>query len=260
MIPTDDSTFAPGIRLLPGEVREDVRKLYSLLRIIDDLVDEGHEGAPDHVEAVALWARGEPHVATAETRALADLALRHPLSRDALLSFCEGMRHDIARAGIDTEEELELYCQRVGGSVGILLANILGSDGQEAHAKIAALGRAVQRTNILRDIDEDLSRGQIYIACTTIERFGFPSPGAREELLRDQIRRADELYVEGFQAMPLLRRGQRATRLSALLYREILRQIEREGFGRRAGRVIVPAWRQRALHAKQLLHQLNRST
>ena len=80
-----------------------------------------------------------------------------------------------------------------------------------------------------------------------IERFGFPTPGAREELLRDQIARADALYEEGLPAIALLARGREAMALSAALYREILREIERQGFGREPGRVVVPLERRQML-------------
>ncbi len=171
------------------------------------------------------------------------------------------MRHDIARASIEDEQDFERYCQQAGGSVGVVLANLLGAAGEDGESKrvlerrMATLGRAMQVTNILRDIDEDLAHGRIYIARTAIERFGFPSPGAREALLRDHIARADALYEDGLGAIALLRDGRRAMALSAALYREILRQIERDGFGRRAGRAVVPAWRRRLLAGRHRLAQ-----
>lgn len=115
---------------------------------------------------------------------------------------------------------------------------------------MATLGRAMQVTNILRDIDEDRAHGRVYIPRTLIERFGFPTPGAREPLLRELIARADALYEEGEGAIPLLRGGRAAMALSAALYREILRQIERDGFGRRPGRAVVPTWRRQQLIAR----------
>ena len=257
-ITADKSTFAPGLRLLPAPVREDVERLYRVLRTLDDLVDEDDPRAAQRVQAVERWARDQ-QADTPETRTLAELERRHPLPRPSLLHFCEGMRHDIARARIDTEEDFTRYCQQAGGSVGIALANLLGAAGDDpecksqAEAKMATLGRAMQVTNILRDIDEDLSHGRLYIAGTTIERFGFPAPGAREALLREQIASADALYEEGLGAIALLRDGRRAMALSAALYREILRQIERDGFGRTPGRAVVPAWRTRALIAKHRL-------
>jgi phytoene/squalene synthetase len=250
----DTSTFSAGIRLLPGDLQADARSLYRVLRTIDDLVDDEHPQAEHRVRAIEEWAQG--HKAdTPETRILADLARRHPMPREALTEFCQGMRHDLARAAIQTEEDLERYCQQVGGAVGVVLAGIFGTSHLDGERKMAALGRAFQRTNILRDIDEDHAHGRVYIARTTIEHFGPPLPGAREELLRDQIARADQLYDEGLSAIPLLTRGQRGMALSADLYREILRQIEHTGYGRTPGRVTVPAWRRRLLTARYRLRR-----
>jgi phytoene synthase len=116
----------------------------------------------------------------------------------------------------------------------------------------AALGKAMQRTNILRDIDEDLAAGRIYLARETVERFGSLRPGARAELIRDQIARADALYDEGIAGTALLLSGRRAIRAAAFMYREILRQIEREGYGARPGRVVVPRSRKLLIAARRV--------
>jgi 15-cis-phytoene synthase len=245
----DNSTFAPAMRLLGEPSRTDVRTLYGVLRTIDDLVDDDDPRAPERVEALERWARGWAP-ASPEAHALSQLAERHPLPREQLLEFCRGMRHDIARKTIADDADFDRYCQQAGGSVGIVLAVLLGAAGpDEERAKrgMAALGRAMQVTNILRDIDDDLATRRVYISQTAIERFGFPAPGAREELLRDHIARADALYEEGLPAIGLLARGREAMALSAALYREILRQIERQGFGREPGRVVVPLERRQML-------------
>lgn len=248
----DKSTFAPTLGLLPTDIRTDVSRLYRVVRTLDDLVDEDHPQAAERIDAVERWARGE-QADTSETRTLTDLARRYPLSPRSLIEFCQGMRHDLTRAAIDTEDDLERYCQQVSGSVGIMLAKLLGTTKSDGEAKLATLGRATQRTNILRDIDEDFTHGHVYIARTTIERFGLPTPGAREALLRDQIARADALYEQGLGAIPLLSSGRRAIALATTLYREILRQIERDGYGRTPGPVTVPAWRRRLLIARHRL-------
>jgi 15-cis-phytoene synthase len=268
----DSSTFAPAMRLLPAGTRADVACLYRVLRTLDDLVDDDDPRALERVQAVERWTgapradaarseddprgdgaprAGAPGPDTPETRALAGLALRHPLPRRSLGEFCAGMRHDIARASIATDADFMRYCQQAGGSVGVVLASILGTSDPEGAARMATLGRAMQVTNILRDIDEDFEHGRVYVSRAAIERFGFPQPGAREELLRDHIARADALYEEGMQAIPLLCRGRRAMALAATLYREILREIEREGYGSRPGRAVVAPWRRRLLSARQ---------
>jgi phytoene synthase len=250
----DTSTFSAGIRLLPSDLQADARNLYWVLRTIDDLVDDEYPRAEHRVEAIERWARGQ-QADTPETRILADLSTRYPLPPQALIEFCRGMRNDLARTAIETEDDLEQYCQYVGGAVGVVLARIFGTSHPDGESKMASLGRAFQRTNILRDIDEDHAHGRLYVARTTIERLGPPVPGAREELLRNQIARADHLYDEGLGAIPLLSRGRRGMALSAALYREILRQIERDGYGRTPGRITVPAWRRRLLIAE---HRIRR--
>jgi phytoene synthase len=238
-------------------LQTDARQLYYLLRTVDDLVDENDPRAAQRVTAVEHWAEGQ-EADTPETRTLTDLSRRYPLPPQALIDFCKGMRHDLAGAPIETEDDLERYCQQAGGTVGTMLAALLGTSHPDGASKMATLGTAMQRTNILRDIDEDLSRGRVYIASTTIERFGFPTPGAREPLLRDQIDRADALYEEGLGAIPLLTSGSQAMGVAAILYREILRQIERDGYGRTPGRVAIPAWRKQLLIAEHQLGALGR--
>jgi 15-cis-phytoene synthase len=249
------STFEPGLQLLPRDLQVDARKLYGLLRTLDDLVDEHDPHAPSRVDAIERWAGGEAPD-TPETRTLADLSQRYPVSHEAVIEFCHGMRHDLTGETIATEADLERYCQYVGGSIGVILTRMFGSVDPSCESKMAMLGRAFQRTNILRDIDEDRDHGRVYVARRTIERFGSPTPGAREALLRDQIDRADRLYDMGLAAIPLLSRGARGMAVSASLYREILRQIEREGYGRTRGRVSVPGWRTRLLVSK---HRLKRT-
>lgn len=242
----DASTFSAGISLLPSDLRHDVPQLYRLLRTIDDLVDERDAEAPSRVLAIERWAHGQP-ANSPEVRILNELSRRYALPRKAVDEFCKGMRHDLTPTPLATEDDLERYCQYVGGSIGTVVANMLGISSPIAEHKLAILGRAVQRTNILRDIDDDHAHGRLYIAATTIQRFGSPVPGAREQLVRDQIARADKLYEEGLGAIALLARGRRAIALSAALYREILRQIERDGYGRRSGRSVVPVWRRSLL-------------
>ena len=242
-------TFALACRLLPRSVRDDVHLLYLVFRTLDDLVDDGAPDAEARVAAVEAWCRTGA-VASRESALLAALATRHPLPRDALLEFCAGMRHDLRGDGLADEEELDRYCFRVAGTVGLVMAAVLGVRRPQALDAAAALGMAMQRTNILRDIDEDTASGRSYLAQETLGRLGPAEPGRREALLRDGIRRADELYDRGMAGIDDLVRGRRAVRAAAVMYREILRQIEREGYGRRSGRAVVPRRRKVVLAAR----------
>ena len=236
-------TFSLACRLLPRAIRDDVYRLYLVFRTLDDMVDFGDPRASARLGAVEAWCDG--HLPSSrEARLLATLDSRYPLPRDALIDFCRGMRDDLGGTPIETEHDLDVYCYRVAGTVGVTMAALLGTrDLDDARPSASALGMAMQRTNILRDIDEDLENGRIYLASETIDRYGSLAPGRRAALVRDQIARADALYEEGIAGIALLDSGRRAIAAAAQMYREILRQIEREGYGQRAGRVVVPTSR-----------------
>jgi phytoene synthase len=244
-------TFSLACRLLPREVRDDVHRLYLVFRTLDDLVDDGDPRAEDRLAALERWCAGEG-ASSRETRTLTRLAYRHDLPRWALADFAAGMRADLDAKRPADEDELDAYCYRVAGTVGIVMAHVLGFTGEETkvHRTAAALGMAMQRTNVLRDFDEDARHGRCYVPVATEARLGPPLPGAREALLRDQIARADALYEAGLAGVPLLARGRFAIQAAAAMYREILRQIERDGYGERPGRAVVPRRRKLAIVAR----------
>ncbi|MDA0181521.1 phytoene/squalene synthase family protein [Solirubrobacter phytolaccae] len=244
-------TFALACRLLPRDVRDDVYLLYLVFRTLDDLVDDGRPEATERVDAVVAWATGAPTPQTPEIAILTDLATRYDLPRDALADFCAGMREDLAGVTYETEADVDRYCYRVAGTVGVVMAAVLGTDEPErARPAAAALGMAMQRTNILRDIDEDLANGRVYVARETLARHGSLVPGQREDVLRDQIARADALYEQGIAGISELRRGRRAIGAAARMYRELLRRLEVEGYGARPGRAVVPRRRKLKIVAR----------
>jgi phytoene synthase len=113
---------------------------------------------------------------------------------------------------------------------------------------------AMQRTNILRDLDEDALTGRTYVARETIARYGEPAPGQRGPLVRDQIARADALYDSGLAGVPALRHGRWAIATAGGMYREILREIERRGYGALPGRTVVPPPRKAAAALRAMRH------
>jgi phytoene synthase len=234
-------TFALACRLLPRDVRDDVYLLYLVFRTLDDAVDNGEPDACERLAAVETWAAGGAACGR-EATLLEQMSARHPLPHDAFADFCAGMRDDLIGVPICDEADLDRYCYRVAGTVGVVMAHVLGMyDAERALPAAAALGQAMQRTNVLRDIDEDLAGGRVYVPSAAIERCGGSlAPGERAAIVRDQIARADAQYEIGCAGIPLLARGQRAITAAAAMYREILRQIERDGYGATPGRSVVP--------------------
>ena len=244
-------TFSIACRMLPRAIRDDVYLLYLVFRTLDDLVDDGRPEAAERVEAVASWAAGAPGDATREVAILRALAARHPLPKVALSDFCAGMRQDLRGEAFATEADLDRYCYRVAGTVGVVMTSVLGARNlRRAEPAAIALGVAMQRTNILRDIDEDLANGRVYLAAEAVARHGSLAPGRRESLLREQIARADELFERGLAGVGELRHGGRAIAAAGAMYREILREIERQGYGATAGRAMVTRRRKLAVAAR----------
>lgn len=244
-------TFALAARLLPATIRDDVVLLYLVLRTLDDLVDERSPEAAAAIAAVETWlVTGE--TSSRETVILADLTERYGLPRPALVAFLQGMRDDLEPPRIETEADLDVYCYRVAGCVGEMMASILGVWDEAAWGCARALGNAMQRTNILRDVDEDLANGRVYLARETLDRYGITDLATQDRtaLYRDQIGRADALYDQGLAGVPMLVHGRRSVAAAGAMYREILREIERGGYGARRGRSVVSRPRKARLVAR----------
>jgi phytoene synthase len=254
-------TFDLATRILPADVRTDVRRLYLVLRTLDDLVDHGPAGAAlERLQSVEAWAGGWT-AAGPEVEILADLAARHPaFPRDAVTDFCAGMRADLRGPRHASNADLDLYCYQVAGTVGRLMAPLLGvAPGREAEADAAAraLGAAMQRTNILRDVREDAELGRVYLPDDLLGSAGL-GPGSdpdtrialgelpawpesrRRALLAPEIQRARTDYGAGLAGVECLVRGRRGIRAAGAMYRGILDEIERDGFGASGRRAVVP--------------------
>jgi len=240
-------TFSLAIRLLPASVRDDVYLLYFVCRTLDDLVDTGQADARRRIEQVRAWAEGLAPPAGHDEALLEYLFSRYPaMPRDAVADYCIGQLDELDAVDIETEDDLDLHAYRVAGTVGRLMAGLLGVKDPAADASATALGIAMQRTNILRDIDEDLARGRVYIPAQTMKAVGVMdlSRDSRERLLEVEIVIAGRWYERGLAGTEYLVRGRRQVRAAGLMYREILRQLERDGLGAiRPNRVSVSGGR-----------------
>lgn len=240
-------TFSLAIRFLPVPVRNDVYLLYLVVRTLDDLVDTQRPEARNRIEQVVDWAKGGGASAGREEAILEYLFEKYPaMPRDAVTDFCIGQLAELTDTCFETEDDLDLHAYRVAGTVGRLMAGLLGVTRPDALAQAEALGIAMQRTNILRDIDEDLARGRIYIPYETLDALNVEdlANDDRTDLLRVEIALADQWYDEGLGGTAYLVHGGWQVRAAGLMYREILRELERDGLGRiRPRRVSVSSHR-----------------
>jgi phytoene synthase len=161
------SSFYAAMRILPRAQREAMFQIYSFCRAVDDIADSG--GARDERRAaLAQWRadidalyRGRP---PAQLASYAASVAAFGLKRDDFLAIIDGMDMDAA-ADIRAPDEatLDLYCDRVASAVGRLSVRVFGLPDVDGRALALHLGRALQLTNILRDIDEDAAIGRLYL-------------------------------------------------------------------------------------------------
>ncbi|MEB3314040.1 MAG: phytoene synthase, partial [Cyanobacteriota bacterium] len=199
-----------------------------------------------------------------EDVALVDTLEQFPLDIQPFKDMIAGQRMDLRRSRYDTFEELELYCYRVAGTVGLMSTTIMGVDGQLETApwchhnpldptpQAIALGIANQLTNILRDVGEDVRRGRIYLPLEDLQRFNYSEADLIAGVIDDrwrrlmafQIDRARRFYQEAEAGISLLSPDARWPVWAALeLYQQILDVIEENDYDVFSRRAYVPSWR-----------------
>ena len=228
-------TFFLASRLFPPGLRSDVETLYAYFRTIDDLVDE-----PRGIDAGArlgdirrqLLGSSPPDDLVGAVRAV---ARRHEVPLHLFLEVVDGATFDLSRPCFATFSDLERYADLVAGSVGAVLCHLFGSATPPALERARQLGVAMQLTNVIRDVPEDLHRGRLYIPAQELESFGCSISQLRSglvnlnlvRLLQFQIARARAIYAEGLSGLPYLRRSARPGVLfAAAMYAAILERIE----------------------------------
>lgn len=201
------SSFAVGMRLFPPELRDDVYAVYAFFRHTDDIVDDNTAEA-DRLAELAAW---EAMVTAAlEGRAtaagclpaVADIARRHALPQRLFSDCIDACRGDVGPVRVPDWRTLLNYCDGVAGTVGEACLRILGYVTVEAFELSRENARAVQLTNILRDIDEDLSLDRVYLPFECFARHGAelaelyrtPLSSAARGVLEEVADRAEEAY------------------------------------------------------------------
>lgn len=251
------TSFLRGMAVLPEPRRRAMFAIYAFCRIVDDIADEPSpfETRRPLLEAwrgrVSALYRDE--AGDAVTREL--LAARHAYGlREAdFLAVIDGMEMDAERAIIAPDwAELDLYCDRVAAAVGRLSVRAFGESSPAADEVAWHLGRALQLTNILRDVAEDAGRGRLYLPRELLEAAGVPAeptaalahPGLAR-VCAAVAERAHGHFRDAAAAMARCeRRAMKPARLMGAMYGAILVRLERRGWTRLEApvRVRVPKW------------------
>ena len=259
-------SFLAAARMLPARVHRPATALYAFCRVADDLIDADARGAADALAGLrrrldAIYA-GRP-MAEAADRALSHVVAHHRLPRALLDALLEGFAWDAGGRRYEDLADLEDYAARVAGTVGAMMAVLMGVRSPGAVARACELGIAMQFSNIARDVGEDARAGRLYLPLRWLREAGIdpdgflaaprPSP-ALAGVVQRLLAEAENLYAradEGIAGLPLAcRPGIGAARR---LYAAIGREVARNGHDSITARARVSGGRKLALAGLSLL-------
>jgi phytoene synthase len=264
MLRTGSRTFFAASMLLPQAVRDPACSLYAFCRLADDAVDL----AGGRLEAIArLRARlhrahsGSPLPIPVD-RALADVLGRYAIPRALPEALLEGFEWDIEGRRYEDLAALHAYAARVAGTVGAMMALLMGVREPEVVARACDLGVAMQLSNIARDVGEDARAGRLYLPMRWLREVGIDPElwlarprysDALGAVVQRLLQAAELLYARADAGIARLPLGCRPGIYTArLLYAEIGRELERHGLDSVNRRAVVPAWRKAVLLTQAL--------
>lgn len=261
--------FSYGIRLLPPGKRRALSAVYAFARRVDDIGDD--PVLPTEEKARLLGAVRAQLGALDDHRddpvsvALADAAARLPIPLAAFADLVDGVEMDVRGTTYRTPEDLVRYCERVAGSIGRLSLGVFGTADPDGSTRLAnALGVALQLTNILRDVREDLENGRVYLPQQDLAEHGITLEAGKPssldaaadrlpDLVRSEAVWARGWYEIGLRLVPRLDRRSAACCLAmAGIYSRLLDRIAAEPGRVLEGRVALPG-REKLLVAVQAL-------
>jgi 15-cis-phytoene synthase len=245
-------TFYMAAGLMPVEKRQAVYALYAFCRVCDDLVDKGSGNIQGQLEH---WrSRLDDCVQTGQDAvaiAWADTRYKYQIPSRYAEQLIQGLSQDLVQTRYQTFPQLAAYCYGAASTVGLMSMHIVGYTGPEALPYAVQLGVALQMTNILRDVGEDLRSGRIYLPLQELESFGLSEEDIRasrvtpkwREFMKFQIHRTRQLYQDSMPGISHLDpAGRFSIAAAAELYRLILDKIEDNDYDVFNTRASVSKW------------------
>ncbi|HSE97190.1 MAG TPA: presqualene diphosphate synthase HpnD [Blastocatellia bacterium] len=250
------SSFYYSFLLLPAPKRKAVKIIYKLCRILDDIVDSENKSSDPYKE-LQMW-RDEVEACFAgcpETEfgdQLTDTIEEFDLPKEPFLDLIDGMEMDLRWHSYQTFADLREYCYRVASAVGLICIEIFGYESPRTREYAVNLGLALQLTNILRDLKEDIARGRIYIPLEDMEKFGYSEADLRAnlynspfiQLMKHEHSRVLSYYRLAEGSLPEIdREAMFAAEIMGAIYRELLNSIYAVQFDVFRNRLTVPRFR-----------------
>jgi presqualene diphosphate synthase len=236
------SSFYGGMRILPRPQREAMFEIYSFCRAVDDIADDPgpREARLAHLQAWRFTINSLYDGPVAQHIPLARTVLGFGLKREDFLAVIDGMEMDVVSdIRAPDRATLDLYCDRVACAVGRLSVRVFGMEHDAGLALADQLGRALQLTNILRDLDEDAALGRLYLPRDALRDSGIISTDPQTVLANPMLGEACGVLVDlarqhFAKARAIMkeapRRVVRAPRIMAEAYGLILDRLVARGF------------------------------
>jgi phytoene synthase len=241
-------SFWLASKLLPSGLRDEAAIVYAFCRAADDAADELTDTRRAH-ETLDALERGLAADGPAPARAMRELFARRGLGLDPARLLLSGVRRDLGSVRIEDDQELLHYAWLVAGTVGQMMAELLGARDPRARFYAVQLGIAMQITNVCRDVAEDLARGRVYLperrlrAAGTSQRAllaGCAPRDAVAAVVRDLLVLADRLYASADRGMRFLpTRARLCVLVASRVYRAIGLRLRARGCDALRGRVVV---------------------
>lgn len=260
------SNLAFALKILPRERRQDMVVFYAFCRTMDDLADDPALPASDRAAQLDAWKAGVLTgfpAADAFQREVIALRDRHAIPPELLVAIIDGCRMDLEPQRFATWEELSGYTWKVACAVGLISIRIFGCTAASSERYAVALGHALQLTNILRDVGEDMANGRrLYLPLDDLARFGYSeedlAAGVQDSRFRSlmdyEAKRAAAFFVEAEAALaPSDRRALLPARIMGEIYRHLLGKMRADGFRVLEKRYQVSKPRKLAILAKHLI-------
>lgn len=265
IIRAGSKSFHAASLLLPRDVRAAAYALYAFCREADDAVDCGADpiAALAGVRSRLAGAYAGRPVAGSVDRAFAWVVKAYGIPLAIPEALIEGFEWDSAGRRYATISDVKAYAARVAGTVGVMMALVMGVRGRKALARACDLGMAMQLTNIARDIGEDARTGRCYLPVSWLEEAGLTVDAMSALDTADEpvrlltarlLSEAGPLYERGISGIALLPASCRpAIRAAAAIYAEIGEEIAKAGHDTISQRAVVSTWRKLALAAGSVM-------
>lgn len=237
------SNLAFALRILPRDRRDDMVVFYAFCRTMDDLADDPSSPLAQREQALLSWRDGLLHGFENPTelqKQMIDLRERRAIPNELLTAIIDGCRMDLEPRRFATWADLDAYIWKVAGAVGLVSIRIFGCVDANSEKYAIALGRALQLTNILRDVGEDLANGgRIYLPLEDLARFGCTENDLAKKstssaflaLMDFEARRAESFFAEAEALLPSRdRKALLPARIMGAIYHEVLLRMRRGGF------------------------------